>query len=173
MLRLLITAAVLLAPAVASAQVKVVIDAGHGGTDPGGTGTGMQEKVIVLDVSKRFKALLEADTADTNGGGKWTALLTRSNDTFVSLAARSAYSNNQDADRRSCFRASRPVSISTFARPARCATSDRAPHRPGRPTAPGSHTRSPRTTDTRSSRQTSTSTRWAPTAPSRSLPPTG
>lgn len=91
--------ALLLAPAIASAQVKVVIDAGHGGSDPGGTGTGMQEKVIVLDICKRFETLLDADTADTSGGGKWTALQTRSNDTFVSLAARSAYSNNQGADR--------------------------------------------------------------------------
>jgi N-acetylmuramoyl-L-alanine amidase len=99
MRRLVLVAALLLAPAIASAQVRVVIDPGHGGTDPGGVGTGMQEKVVVLDISKRFKALLEADTADTSGGGKWTALLTRSNDTFVSLAARSAYSNNQDADR--------------------------------------------------------------------------
>jgi len=91
--------ALVFAPAIASAQVKVVIDAGHGGTDPGGVGTGMQEKVVVLDICTRFETLLEADTADTTGGGKWTALQTRSNDTFVSLAARSAYSNNQGADR--------------------------------------------------------------------------
>jgi N-acetylmuramoyl-L-alanine amidase len=84
---------------VAAAQMKIVIDAGHGGTDPGGVGTGKEEKTIVLDVSKRFKALLDADTADTAGGGKWTALMTRNTDVFVSLAARSAYSNNQDADR--------------------------------------------------------------------------
>ena len=86
-------------PAVAGAQVKVVIDAGHGGTDPGGVGTGLQEKNIVLDVSKRFKTLLDADTADNAGGGKWTALMTRSTDVFVSLAGRAAYSNNQGADR--------------------------------------------------------------------------
>ena len=84
---------------IANAQVKIVIDPGHGGMDPGGVGTGMQEKIVVLDVSKRFKALLEADTADNAGGGKWTALMTRSTDVFVSLAGRSAYSNNQDADR--------------------------------------------------------------------------
>lgn len=99
MLRLLIGLVVLLAPALASAQVKVVIDPGHGGSDPGGVGTGMQEKNVVLDVSQRFKMLLDADSADTAGGGKWTALMTRSNDVFVSLAGRSAYSNNQDADR--------------------------------------------------------------------------
>jgi N-acetylmuramoyl-L-alanine amidase len=84
---------------VAAAQMKIIIDPGHGGEDPGGVGTGMQEKIVVLDVSKRFKALLDADTADPAGGGKWTALLTRTNDTFVSLAGRSQYSNNQDADR--------------------------------------------------------------------------
>jgi N-acetylmuramoyl-L-alanine amidase len=87
-------------PSVAFAQAKkIVIDPGHGGMDPGGTGTGMEEKVIVLDVSKRFKALLDADTADTAGGGTWTAVLTRSDDTFVSLAGRSAYSNSEGADR--------------------------------------------------------------------------
>lgn len=84
---------------IANAQVKVVIDPGHGGTDPGGVGTGLQEKNIVLDVSLRFRALLDKDTADTAGGGTWTTYLTRSDDTFVSLAGRSAYSNNRDADR--------------------------------------------------------------------------
>ncbi len=95
----LMVAFVLLAPAVASAQRVIVIDAGHGGGDPGGTGTGLQEKSIVLDVTQRFKALLDADTADTKGGGSWTVKLTRSNDNAVSLAARSAYSNSQGADR--------------------------------------------------------------------------
>ncbi len=99
MLRALLVALFVALPAVASAQVKVVIDPGHGGTDPGGVGTGLQEKNIVLDVSKRFKTLLDADTADNGGGGKWTALMTRSTDVFVSLAGRAAYSNNQGADR--------------------------------------------------------------------------
>lgn len=98
-MRRLLALAVLLAPAIAIAQVRIVIDPGHGGTDPGGVGTGLQEKNIVLDVSKRFESLLKADTADEGGGGRWTALLTRTNDTFVSLAGRSAYSNNQNADR--------------------------------------------------------------------------
>src|SRR5688572_27011569 len=84
---------------IAAAQQKIVIDPGHGGADPGGVGTGLQEKNVVLDVSKRFKTLLDADSADTAGGGKWTALMTRSTDVAVSLAGRSAYSNNQDADR--------------------------------------------------------------------------
>jgi uncharacterized protein (TIGR03382 family) len=95
----MILAVLIALPSVAHAQMKIVIDPGHGGADPGGVGTGMQEKSIVLDVSKRFKQLLDADTADNAGGGKWTALMTRSTDVAVTLAARSAYSNNNGADR--------------------------------------------------------------------------
>lgn len=98
-MRSLLVLALALAPGLAAAEPKIVIDAGHGGTDPGGVGTGAQEKAIVLDVSKRFKALLDADTADTAGGGAWASRLTRGDDTFISLAARSQYSNNQGADR--------------------------------------------------------------------------
>ena len=88
-----------LIPSVASAQRRIIIDPGHGGTDPGGTGNGLQEKNIVLDVATRFKSLLDTDTADTRGGGNWVALRTRTSDVFVSLSARAAYSNNQGADR--------------------------------------------------------------------------
>jgi uncharacterized protein (TIGR03382 family) len=91
--------AIALIPTVSEAQRRIVVDAGHGGTDPGGVGNGLQEKNIVLDVARRFKTLLDADTADTRGGGSWVALLTRSTDTFVSLSARAAFSNNQGADR--------------------------------------------------------------------------
>jgi uncharacterized protein (TIGR03382 family) len=91
--------AAVLIPSAASAQRRIVIDPGHGGTDPGGTGNGLQEKNIVLDVATRFKSLLDADTADTRGGGSWVALRTRTSDVFVSLSARAAYSNNQGADR--------------------------------------------------------------------------
>jgi N-acetylmuramoyl-L-alanine amidase len=88
-----------LIPSLASAQRRIVIDPGHGGTDPGGAGNGLQEKAIVLDVATRFKSLLDADTADTRGGGSWVALRTRTSDVFVSLAARASFSNSQGADR--------------------------------------------------------------------------
>ena len=88
MKRALLIALFVVLPSIAHAQMKIVIDPGHGGEDPGGVGTGMQEKNVVLDVSKRFKALLDADTADNAGGGKWTSLMTRSTDVFVSLAGR-------------------------------------------------------------------------------------
>jgi MYXO-CTERM domain-containing protein len=102
---LALAALLALAPAVAAAETahSIVIDPGHGGTDPGGTGNAMEEKNVVLDVSKRFKALLDADSADTAGGGKWTAYMTRTTDVYVSLAGRSAYSNNKGADRFMCI----------------------------------------------------------------------
>lgn len=99
LIRALLVLVVAAAPGLAMAQTRIVIDPGHGGTDPGGTGNGLQEKNIVLDVSSRFKSLLDADTADTRGGGRWTALRTRTSDVFVSLSARASYSNSQDADR--------------------------------------------------------------------------
>ena len=101
-MRALVSAAIgfvlLVAGPIAQAQ-KIVIDPGHGGTDPGGTGNGMQEKNIVLDVSLRFGELLQADSADAAGGGSWTVLYTRNNDQFVSLAGRASYANSQGADR--------------------------------------------------------------------------
>jgi MYXO-CTERM domain-containing protein len=78
---------------------RIAIDPGHGGSDPGGVGNGLQEKNIVLDVGRRFRDLLNADTNDTGGGGRWVALMTRSTDVFVSLSARASFANNQDADR--------------------------------------------------------------------------
>ena len=96
----LCVAALLALPAVASAQPKkIVIDPGHGGEDPGAVGNGMEEQAVNVDVGLKFKAMLEADTADAAGGGEWVALITRTDDSSVSLAARSAYANNQNADR--------------------------------------------------------------------------
>jgi MYXO-CTERM domain-containing protein len=96
--RVALVLAIGLAGSPAAAQ-KIVIDPGHGGTDPGGVGSGLLEKDIVLDVARRFAALLEADTADPRGGGVWSVHLTRADDTFVSLAARTSYANSIGADR--------------------------------------------------------------------------
>ncbi|MFT6832907.1 MAG: N-acetylmuramoyl-L-alanine amidase [Planctomycetota bacterium] len=79
--------------------VRVVIDPGHGGTDPGAIGNGIVEKEINLAVGLRLRELLELDTLDTNGGGEWEVLMTRDNDASVSLTARSNLANNWGADR--------------------------------------------------------------------------
>jgi N-acetylmuramoyl-L-alanine amidase len=60
---------------------KVVIDAGHGGRDPGATGrTGLREKEVTLDIAKRLQELLKSEGVE--------ATLVRSNDQYVSLDGR-------------------------------------------------------------------------------------
>ncbi|RXF73941.1 N-acetylmuramoyl-L-alanine amidase [Hansschlegelia zhihuaiae] len=69
------------APADAEKPV-VVIDPGHGGVDPGAAGPdGASEKDIVLAFAKRLKDKIEAD-------GERRVVLTRDDDTFVSLPGR-------------------------------------------------------------------------------------
>jgi N-acetylmuramoyl-L-alanine amidase len=70
----------------------IVLDAGHGGHDPGATGpTGVMEKEVVLDVAKRVARLVGEDL-----GVK--VVLTRSTDVFVPLRERTNFANKQRAD---------------------------------------------------------------------------
>jgi N-acetylmuramoyl-L-alanine amidase len=60
----------------------IVIDAGHGGEDPGAIGRrGSREKDITLMIAKRLKALVDAEP-------NMRALLTRDGDYFLPLNAR-------------------------------------------------------------------------------------
>jgi len=69
---------------------KVVIDAGHGGKDPGAIGrTGLREKEVTLDIAKRLSSLL-------NNDGVQTALV-RSTDRFVELDDRVRITNKSGA----------------------------------------------------------------------------
>lgn len=85
-------------PAVGAA-VRVCIDPGHGGSDPGAVAQGQSEAPINLDVALRLADLLAADTLDAAGGGEWEVLLTRVDDTTVSLGTRVALANAWPADR--------------------------------------------------------------------------
>lgn len=78
---------------------RVVIDPGHGGTDPGAVANGLVEKELNLEVALRLRDLLELDTADPLGGGEWDVRLTRLSDVTVSLANRVTLANNWPADR--------------------------------------------------------------------------
>lgn len=71
---------------------RIVIDPGHGGHDTGTIGpNGVEEKNIVLDVSKRLGKLLQARMgADV--------VFTREDDTFIPLETRTAIANDQGAD---------------------------------------------------------------------------
>ena len=70
---------------------SIIIDAGHGGKDPGAIGrTGLQEKVVVLDICKRIKKILQ------QRGFK--VKMTRESDKFVSLKARTEIASRAAAD---------------------------------------------------------------------------
>ncbi len=70
----------------------IVIDAGHGGRDPGAIGTtGVREKDVVLDAALQLRAALEAR-------GRYVVALTRDADTFVALEDRVRFARGQNAD---------------------------------------------------------------------------
>jgi len=70
---------------------KIVVDAGHGGTDPGAIGrTGIREKLLTLDIAKRLSKLLRDDGFEV--------VMTRSSDAFVPLSRRVAITNKHNAD---------------------------------------------------------------------------
>ena len=77
-------------PVTTSTVKKVVIDAGHGGTDAGAIGGGTYEKDITLDVAKRVEDLLKKSG--------FAVLMTRPNDAYVSLQDRVAMSENYNPD---------------------------------------------------------------------------
>jgi N-acetylmuramoyl-L-alanine amidase len=70
----------------------VVIDAGHGGKDPGAIGPkGLKEKDVTLQVSKKLGKLLEKKH-------KLKVVYTRDKDKFVSLNQRTHIANSKKAD---------------------------------------------------------------------------
>ncbi len=92
-MRRLIVAALLLVPLSLSAAPKVIcIDPGHGGSDPGAVGCGLEEASVVLDVAWKLHALLDADP-------DFKPIMTRTADTYVSLQGRCNYANDNGANR--------------------------------------------------------------------------
>lgn len=71
---------------------RVVLDPGHGGHDSGTRGaTGLMEKDLVLDVTKRLGALIEARLGSE-------VVYTRESDTFIPLEERPRIANRHNAD---------------------------------------------------------------------------
>lgn len=68
----------------------IVLDAGHGGSDPGAVKNGVYEKTIALDVSKRVEAKLKAAGA--------TVLMTRKTDVYPTLQDRVDYARKHYAE---------------------------------------------------------------------------
>ena len=70
---------------------RVVIDAGHGGHDPGAIGKlGTKEKDIALAISKRLKVHLEKQGLEV--------LLTRDDDRYLKLEERTRFANQKEGD---------------------------------------------------------------------------
>jgi len=76
--------------AVARHDLKIVLDPGHGGTDPGAEGFAV-EKHVTLAITRRLARLLEQRLGAT-------VVLTRSADRTLPLAARTARANREGAD---------------------------------------------------------------------------
>jgi len=70
---------------------RVVIDAGHGGHDPGAHGAGIDESELTLDVALRVQKLLEKQDGIE-------VVMTRDTDVFIPLDERTAIANRADAD---------------------------------------------------------------------------
>jgi N-acetylmuramoyl-L-alanine amidase len=71
----------------------VVIDAGHGGHDPGAVGpSGLYEKNVVLDIAMRVREIMKKDYPFYN------VILTRDSDVFIPLPERAEIANRNSAD---------------------------------------------------------------------------
>ena len=66
---------------------KVVLDAGHGGSDYGAIRDGVNEKDITLEITQRIASILKSKG--------YKVALTRSDDTYVSLQDRVEFSENE------------------------------------------------------------------------------
>ncbi len=69
----------------------VVIDAGHGGKDPGAQGVSVREKDVNLAAARALKARLEAS-------GRYKVVMTRDSDVFIPLESRVRIARKADAD---------------------------------------------------------------------------
>lgn len=71
---------------------KVVIDAGHGGKDPGGMGANSREKNIALRIAQLLAIGIRTNYPDVE------VIMTRSDDTFIPLYERADIANKAGAD---------------------------------------------------------------------------
>ncbi|MBL8111689.1 MAG: N-acetylmuramoyl-L-alanine amidase [Acidobacteria bacterium] len=81
-----------IAPSVFRLAIEtIVLDAGHGGADPGThTPAGLKEKEITLDIAMRLRALLEE--------ARFKVVMTRESDTEVTLRKRAEIANAAEGD---------------------------------------------------------------------------
>ena len=68
----------------------IVVDAGHGGRDPGTSHYGLQEKNLTLDIARRLRAELASRGMNS--------VMTRDRDEFIALSRRPDVANDMAAD---------------------------------------------------------------------------
>ena len=73
-------------------MVKVFIDPGHGGSDPGAVGNGIEEKNITLQIATQIRDILLAEYENVS------VQMSRTGDQTVSLNERTNTANNWNAD---------------------------------------------------------------------------
>lgn len=106
-------------------DIIVVIDAGHGGEDPGAIGpSGTREKDVVLAMARRLEALIDSQPG-------YDARLTRTGDYYIDLRRRILLARKHKADlfvsvHADAFRSPQPNGASVFALSQRGATSETA-----------------------------------------------
>lgn len=75
------------------AQRRIVVDAGHGGHDPGAVGPGgLYEKDVVLDIALKVRDMMIREYPS------YEVILTRDKDVFIPLDERAAIANKSNAD---------------------------------------------------------------------------
>jgi N-acetylmuramoyl-L-alanine amidase len=106
-------------------DIVVVVDAGHGGEDPGAIGPrGTREKDVVLSMARTLADLIEKEPG-------YTARLTRTGDYYIDLRSRTILARKHNADlfvsvHADAFRTPQPRGASVFALSQRGATSETA-----------------------------------------------
>lgn len=68
-------------------MVKIFIDPGHGGSDPGSVGNGLKEKDLTLSIATRIKDILLIEYTNV------FVKMSRTSDTFPSLSDRTNQAN--------------------------------------------------------------------------------
>src|SRR6266508_4620540 len=69
---------------------RVVLDAGHGGTDPGASALGIEEKNVTLDIGRRLRRMLEKSGFEV--------VVTRGDDQTIKLRERARLANSSRSD---------------------------------------------------------------------------
>lgn len=73
-----------------NSKKTIVVDAGHGGSDPGAVGNNLRESDVVLQIAKKLQSLLAA--------GGYNVVMTRTDDSYVGLYDRPQLANQLNAD---------------------------------------------------------------------------